>query len=45
METQKGYIYVRNHTSYEQYDIYKLGKATNIIDRDSVYVQRPIAPH
>ena len=32
-----GYIYVRDNTSYIVDGVYKLGKASNIPDRDSVY--------
>jgi superfamily II DNA or RNA helicase len=34
---QHGYIYIRNHPSYELYDACKLGKANNIPERDSQY--------
>ena len=37
-----GYIYVRNHTSYDEYNACKLGKTTNIPDRDSVYASGEI---
>jgi len=37
MNQDKGYIYIRNHISYDEYDVYKLGKAMNIIERDGVY--------
>jgi superfamily II DNA or RNA helicase len=39
MDTQNthGYIYIRNHTSYDEYNCYKLGKADNIPNRDGVY--------
>lgn len=38
MEIPKyGYIYVRQHTSYDNYDVCKLGKTINIPDRDSQY--------
>jgi superfamily II DNA or RNA helicase len=33
----KGYIYIRNHASYEIYDACKLGKAHNIPERDTQY--------
>lgn len=33
----KGYIYVRNHPEYERLGARKLGKASNIPDRDSQY--------
>ena len=33
----KGYIYTRNHASYEVYDACKLGKAHNIPERDTQY--------
>lgn len=32
-----GYIYLRNHESYDTYKAYKLGKTNNIPDRDSQY--------
>lgn len=32
-----GYIYIRNHTSYQRYNACKLGKAINIPDRDAQY--------
>jgi superfamily II DNA or RNA helicase len=32
-----GYIYIRNHPSYDEYDGCKLGKANNIPDRDTQY--------
>ena len=31
------FIYLRTHESYDKYNIYKLGKTTNIIQRNSVY--------
>lgn len=37
MSKQFGYIYLRSHESYDKYNAYKLGKATNMIERDSVY--------
>ena len=33
-----GYIYIRNHASYAEYDACKMGKTNNIPDRDSQYV-------
>jgi len=32
-----GYIYVRNHLSYEQYNACKIGKTNNIPERDTQY--------
>ena len=32
-----GYIYIRIHDSYDIYGACKLGKASNIPDRDSTY--------
>jgi len=32
-----GYIYIRNHTSYDVYDVCKMGKANNIPERDTQY--------
>lgn len=37
MDSDKGYIYVRNHHSYDTDNACKLGKASNIIERDSQY--------
>ena len=37
MNPTYGYIYVRNHPSYDAENVCKLGKASNIPDRDSVY--------
>lgn len=32
-----GYIYIRTHPSYDTFDVCKMGKASNIPDRDSQY--------
>jgi superfamily II DNA or RNA helicase len=37
MNQTKGYIYVRNHQSYDVYDACKMGKANNIPERDTQY--------
>jgi superfamily II DNA or RNA helicase len=37
MELPNGYIYIRNHPSYDKYDGCKLGKANNIPERDTQY--------
>jgi len=37
-----GYIYFRNHESYEPYKVYKMGTTTNIFEKNSVYVSREI---
>ena len=37
MESINGYVYIRNHTSYDEYDGCKLGKANNIPERDTQY--------
>ena len=37
MNPTNGYIYVRNHPSYEVHDACKMGKASNIPERDSQY--------
>ena len=37
MNHNSGYIYVRNHSSYDIYDACKLGKASNIPERDTQY--------
>lgn len=34
---QSGYIYIRCHPSYDAYDVCKIGKASNIPERDSQY--------
>ena len=38
MTFNSGFIYIRNHESYEKYDAYKLGKTQNIPERVSTYV-------
>jgi superfamily II DNA or RNA helicase len=35
--THPGYLYIRSHASYDQYDACKLGITMNIPERDSVY--------
>jgi superfamily II DNA or RNA helicase len=37
MELLNAYIYIRNHSSYDKYDGCKLGKASNIPERDTQY--------
>lgn len=37
MNFNKGYIYVRNHTSYDVDDVCKMGKTNNIPERDKQY--------
>jgi superfamily II DNA or RNA helicase len=37
MDLTKGYIYIRIHHSYDIDDVCKLGKATNIPERDNIY--------
>jgi superfamily II DNA or RNA helicase len=37
MKSHNGYIYVRNHPSYDVYDACKMGKANNIPERDTQY--------
>jgi len=37
MNITKGYIYIRTHESYDIYCACKLGKTSNILDRDNVY--------
>ena len=37
MNQTNGYIYVRNHPSYDVYDACKMGKAINIPERDTQY--------
>jgi predicted helicase len=32
-----GYIYIRNHLSYDKYNVCKLGKTINIVERNSTY--------
>ena len=38
MNTNKGYIYVRRHESYDIYNACKLGKTKNIPEREGVYI-------
>lgn len=38
MSEQFGFIYLRSHESYDKYNAYKMGKASNMLDRDTVYV-------
>ena len=33
-----GYIYIREHESYEKYNACKVGKTLNIPERDSLYI-------
>lgn len=37
MNKTNGYIYIRNHPSYDIYDACKMGKANNIPERDTQY--------
>jgi superfamily II DNA or RNA helicase len=37
MNSNKGYIYIRWHSSYDVDDVYKMGKTTNIPERGSTY--------
>jgi hypothetical protein len=37
MNSSNGYIYIRNHASYDIYDACKMGKAKNIPERDTQY--------
>ena len=37
MNSASGYIYIRNHPSYDIDDVYKMGKANNIPERDTQY--------
>lgn len=37
MDSMNGYIYIRNHSSYDEDDVCKLGKANNIPERDTQY--------
>lgn len=43
-DTNYGYIYIRDHESYQKHDAYKLGKTNNIIDRVAVYITSEIVP-
>jgi len=38
MNSTNGYIYIRNHPSYDVYDACKMGKTENIPRRDSEYI-------
>jgi superfamily II DNA or RNA helicase len=35
---EKGYIYIRNHDSYNEFNVYKLGKASNLLERENGYI-------
>ena len=35
--TMNGYIYVREQESYNVHNVYKMGKASNIVERDGTY--------
>jgi predicted helicase len=37
MNSKIGYIYLRDNESYNKYNAFKMGKATNIPERDNVY--------
>lgn len=37
MKQRKGYIYIRNHPAYDNFKACKLGRATNIPERDAQY--------
>ena len=37
MNMNIGYIYIRIHTSYDKYNVCKLGKTSNLIERNSTY--------
>lgn len=37
MSQDEGYLYVRDHESYDGYNVYKVGTTRNIPDRDSTY--------
>jgi superfamily II DNA or RNA helicase len=40
--SSNGYIYIRSHESYHKYNVYKLGKTKNIVERDSQYATNEI---
>lgn len=42
MKSTNGYIYVRNHSSYDVDDACKMGKANNIPERDTQYATSEI---
>lgn len=37
MNSTNGYIYIRNHLSYDVDDVYKMGKTNSIPERDIQY--------
>lgn len=37
-----GYIYVRTNEYWDLYDVYKLGKSSNILDRETNYITSEI---
>lgn len=42
MNKPKGYIYIREHSTYDEFNACKLGKTKNIPERDSTYVTNEI---
>ncbi len=42
MSTKKGYIYVRENEYWSLYDLVKLGKTENIVNRESTYITTEI---
>jgi predicted helicase len=42
MDQNIGYIYIRNHESYDVHDAYKIGRTINIIERDTQYATSEI---
>ena len=38
MITESNYIYLRNHSSYQEHNIYKLGRTKDIIKRNCTYI-------
>lgn len=38
MDCEIGYIYLREHVSYDIHNTYKLGKTSNLVDRESSYI-------
>lgn len=37
-DQNNGYIYIRNHESYETYNVCKIGKTINILEQKKHYI-------
>ena len=44
MKNTRNYIYVRDHESYEKYNVCKVGKTINIVNRNDTYITGEFIP-